>query len=158
MKTNLKTLGSLFAICLLAVGARASVLLSETFPSDGNLTNSVEDNTWAIYSGNGSGVIVSGGKLYNGQTFSDDVYSLLAGQPYAVTNNNPTNIFYAKYTVNFQNVPTASGGYYFGYFKDNGAGTTFKCRLYALTNGVTPPITGKFRLGLANAAASRLMS
>jgi len=151
MKTNLKSIGTLLAIGLLAFSARAGVLLHETFPTDGNLTNAVEDNVWTTYSGNFSGVIVNGSQMYNGQTFSDDVYALLSGQPYAVTNNNPTNILYSSYSATFQNLPTASGGYYFSFFKDNGLGTTFKARVFALTNGAA---LGKFRLGLANAASS----
>jgi hypothetical protein len=147
MKTNLKTVGALLAFGLLGIGAQASNLLNENFNeySDGLLPTG-PSQTWTNHSGTG-GIAVSGGQLYDGQIYSSDVSTLLTGNPY-----NPIgqDFFYVSFTVNFQFLPTASGGYYFAHFKDYGT-ANFRARMFALTNGAA---AGKFRLGIASAAGS----
>ena len=67
MKTIFIMFGSLFILGLAAFNARATLLLQENFAySDGSLTN-VSGNAWVTFSGNSSGVPVSGEKLYIGQ-------------------------------------------------------------------------------------------
>ncbi|HEX7652641.1 MAG TPA: immunoglobulin domain-containing protein, partial [Verrucomicrobiae bacterium] len=150
---NLITKTVLLLALLLAAGhARAVVLFSDNFNSyaDGALPlqPTVSSATWTNHSGTG-GMVVNGGALYLGQNYQSDISTALAGQPYISNNGNPatgTNVFYLSFTVNFQNLPTNSGGFYFAHFKDGAS--NFKCRLYALTNNAA---TGNFRLGIANA-------
>ena len=151
MKTNLKTLGSLFAICLLAIGAQAAVLVNDNFNSysDGLLPTGKGDGSdgtyWTNHSGSG-GMAIFSGQLYDGQIYSSDVSTYLTGQPYAPTGKD---IFYASFTVNFHALPTGNGGYYFAHFMN--VGTTFKARIWALTNGAA---SGKFRLGLSTSGGA----
>jgi Immunoglobulin domain/Lamin Tail Domain len=156
MKTKLTTLASLIALCFAPVAAQATILLQDNFSyPDGLLpTNATQQlGAWLKYSGNGSGVPVSGGQLYLGQTFSDDVTSPLTNAPYTATTG--TNVLYASFTVNLQAVPTGNGGFYFAYFKDTGTGSTFRGRVFALTNGVANAAANNtFRLGIANGASS----
>ena len=147
MKTNLKTFGSLFAICLFAVGARATVLFQDNFNSYASGTLPTNGSPWSLASGNGSGVLVDGNVLYNGQNFSDDVFANLTGQPYTNVLNG-TNIFYASYIVNFQALPTANGGYYFAHFTTAGG---FKARIHCSTNGAA---SGKLRMGISNSGTT----
>ena len=160
MKSKLIQFISVITLCLAAFSARASILLQDNFTySDGFLpTNSVAFDSlgvWFKYSGNGSRVPVSGGQLYLGESFSDDVTSPLTNAPYTAA--SATNVLYSSFTVNFQIAPTnKAGGFYFAFFKDTNAGTTFKARVYALTNGVPAGdlALGMFRLGIANAAGT----
>jgi hypothetical protein len=145
MKTNQKIFGTLLLLCLLIFNVRAVVLFQDDFNSYASGTLPTNGTPWSLVSGNGSGVLVDGSVLYNGQTFSDDVKANLTGQPYTNVLNG-TNIFYASYTVNFQALPTANGGYYFAHFTTVGG---FKARMHCSTNGAG---INKFRLGISNGA------
>lgn len=131
---------------LAALGAQATILLQDDFTyADGSLTN-VSSGKWATFSGNAGGTPVSGGVLYNGQNYSDDVLAALAGGPY--TSSSTSNYLYFSFTLNAQALPTNSGGYYFALY---GSSVGFRSRVYAFTNTAAP---GKFRLGVANSAGS----
>jgi hypothetical protein len=139
----------------LGLSARAATIFTDNFNeyADGVLPvqPGTPSATWTNHSGTGS-LPISAGTLYVGQTFSSDVSTFLGGQPYAPNSASPsaTNVFYYSFTVNFQLLPTASGGFYFAHLKDNGT-ANFRARLFAFTNTAAP---GTFRLGIANGAGT----
>ena len=130
----------------------AAVLLQDDFSyPDGPLVTAPATQ-WTHHSGNTSGQVeVSSGVAILSQTENEDINGPLAGQPYG--SSGTTNILYSKFTVSFSALPTGSGGFYFAHFKDGTptAGTGFRARIFALTNGAAP---GSFRLGIANGAGT----
>ena len=151
MKTNLKTIGSLLAIGLLAVSAQASIQFQDAFGTypDGDLTNAaVGGAKWVITSGGTTAgtMTVSGGKVNISQTRGQDCQAALS-----VSNSIATisNVLYASFTINAAALPTGNNGFYFAHF--NGAG--FRCRIFAVTNGAA---SGFYRIGVANGSTTTL--
>jgi uncharacterized protein GlcG (DUF336 family) len=138
----------LFALVLVLAsapsGIKAGIVLSDPFSyADGPITN-VSGGIWVHHSGNTLGEVdVSGGRLNLTDKESEDVNALLAGQPYSATS---ATVLYARFTVNFNDLPSGPNGGYFAHFKD--AGTGFRCRIFAAT--VVP--NGTYRLGIASAS------
>jgi endonuclease/exonuclease/phosphatase family metal-dependent hydrolase len=131
------------ALLLSATLAGAALFLNDAFDyPDGPLVT-VSSNMWVHHSGSVTGqvAVVSGRVLLN-ETNSEDVNSLLTGQPYDPSDT--TNVFYASFTVKFTSFPS-SGGTYFAHFKN--ASTGYRARVWALTGGAVP---GKFRLGISS--------
>jgi hypothetical protein len=139
----------------LATSTKATTIFTDNFDgyADGILPTqpTTPSATWTNHSGAG-GIPVSSGKLYDGQTFNSDISAFVSGHPYVPISPSAsaTNIFYATFTVNFQALPTGSGGYYFFHFKDDGT-ANFRARVFAFTNTAG---SGSFRLGIANGAGT----
>jgi endonuclease/exonuclease/phosphatase family metal-dependent hydrolase len=124
--------------------ALAVVLLNEPFSyTNGPITN-VSAGLWANHSGTDNQVNVTNSEVYLTSDETEDVNVPLAGQPYPAA--GATNIFYARFTARFTELPTA-GGSWFACFKD-GTLSGFRCRVFALDGD---PGSGKFRVGLSTA-------
>jgi endonuclease/exonuclease/phosphatase family metal-dependent hydrolase len=125
----------------------AALLLNDTFSyPDGPLVT-VSGGVWVHHSGSVNGeVTVTSGRVFLNEANTEDVNTLLAGQPYL--SSGATNVFYASFTVKFTSLPS-SGGAYFAHFKDSSTG--FRARIWALTSGAA---TGKFRLGISSTSGS----
>ena len=107
----------------------------------------VSSGVWAHHSGSVTGqVAVASGRVLLNEDNTEDVNSLLAGQPYPST--GATNVFYASFTVKFTSLPSG-GGTYFAHFKNSS--TTFRARIWALTGGAAPD---RFRLGISSTSGS----
>jgi endonuclease/exonuclease/phosphatase family metal-dependent hydrolase len=142
-----KTFG-LVVVILFASSASAVVLLNDPFDYTNGPLVTVSGGKWTHYSGATTGQVqVIGGRIALNGSDTEDVNSLLAGQPY--DSAGTTNRFYAGFTVRFTALPGASGTY-FAIFKDSSA-TGFRARVWAFTAGAAP---GKFRLGLSSASGS----
>lgn len=135
------------AFLLSATLAGAAPLLSDSFSyPDGSLVG-VSSGVWAHHSGSVTGqVAVASGRVLLNEDNTEDVNSLLAGQPYPST--GATNVFYASFTVKFTSLPSG-GGTYFAHFKNSS--TTFRARIWALTGGAAPD---RFRLGISSTSGS----
>jgi endonuclease/exonuclease/phosphatase family metal-dependent hydrolase len=142
----MKTFLNLVVLTLFASAASAVVLLNDTFDySNGSLVT-VSGGKWVHYSGSTTGQVqVTGGRVALNGSDTEDVQSLLSGQPY--DSAGTTNRFYAGFTVRFTAMPSASGTY-FAMFKDSSTG--FRARVWAFTSG------GKIRLGLSSASGSAI--
>ena len=117
------------------------ILFNDDFNySDGSIiTNS--SFMWTNHSGTPGQMQVIGKELQVTGNQSEDVSRLIPGQPYDASSNLT---LYAGFTVNFSELPSASGSY-FAHFKDSATG--FGARLYAQSQGAA---SGKFRLAIAN--------
>jgi endonuclease/exonuclease/phosphatase family metal-dependent hydrolase len=121
---------------------RAGVLLNEPFSyANGPITN-VSAGLWANHSGTDGQVNIMNGEVSLTFSETEDVNVPLGGQPYPAA--GATNIFYARFTARFTELPTA-GGSWFACFKD-GSVSGFRCRVFALADDAAP---GKFRIGLS---------
>lgn len=120
---------------------RGELLLFEPFSyGDGPLVT-VSSGLWVTHSGTAGQVDVISGRADLRVPQTEDVSTLIPGQPYAAT--SPLSLF-ASFTVNFSALPSA-GGQFFAHFKNTGTG--FRARVFALTSGAVP---GHFRIGIAN--------
>lgn len=160
MKKNLKSIGTLLAIGLLAVGARAGVVLQDNFDSyaTGDLTN-VSSGFWSVHSGATPMNVVadsdvsSPNALEVSQAQAQDDNAKLTNQPYGTppgsivgTNvlGNPVPALYASFTIKVVGLPTG-GNTYFTHFLQ---GTTvFGGKVFVVTNGAA---SGSFRLAVQN--------
>ena len=131
--------------------AQAVVLLNDSFSyADGSLTTN-SSFTWITHSGPAGSTGQTQGVSGKAQLLfsqGEDVSAYLAGQPYL--SSGTTNIFYAAFTVRFTALPP-SAGEYFAHFKDVGAISGFRGRLWALTSGAA---SQKFRLGISSTTAT----
>lgn len=147
MKKTIKLLTTA-AVALLTIStAKGVVIFQDDFTySDGLLTN-VSSGTWFYHSGQTSdNFSVVSGQAQISQALASDVSANLLNEPYAA--DSSVAALYAKFTVNFTALPS-SGGTYFAHFKNSGAGSTFRARVFAATSGAG---AGSFRLGIANTA------
>jgi endonuclease/exonuclease/phosphatase family metal-dependent hydrolase len=123
---------------------RGELLLFEPFNyDDGPLVN-ISGGLWITHSGTAGQVDVISGRADLRVPQTEDVSTLIPGQPYAAT--SPLSLF-ASFTVNFSALP-AAGGQFFAHFKNSGTG--FRARVFALTSGAAP---GHFRIGIGNSLA-----
>lgn len=108
---------------------------------------------WDVHSGTANQMDVTSGKLNLTETESEDINALLIGQPYATTSGTR---LYSSFTVKFSALPAqvatgaATNGTYFAHFMVAGS-TTFRDRIWALTNGAAP---GMFRMGVGNTSGN----
>jgi len=133
----------LFAL-LLAGGltaAPAAVLLNEPFDYANGALSTTSAGAWTTHSGTTGQLAVVSGRAFISDANSEDVNRLLS-QSFAPASGAT---LYARFTLHCTDLPTASGDY-FAHFKSS-SDTTFRAKLFALTQGATP---GSFRLGLAN--------
>jgi len=131
--------------------SRGAVLFSDSFSyANGSLTTN-SGFTWITHSG-ATGTTgqtqVAAGKVQLLFSRGEDVSTYLAGQPYL--SGGATNVFYAGFTVRFSALPS-SGGEYFAHFKDAGAISGFRSRVWALTNGAAAQ---KFRLAISSTSGT----
>lgn len=130
------------AVLMGPAGAAASVLLYEPFNHANGPLVTVSDGAWSTHSGVAGQLEVLSARATVTASQTEDVNSLIAGQPYLATTNT---ILYASFTVSFNALPSSSGEY-FAHFKDE-TPMNFRARIFALTSGAA---TGKYRLGVAN--------
>jgi len=126
---------------LVAKSAPAATFLYEPFNyADGSLvTNSA--GVWTTHSGATGQVAVVSGRAFITDTNSEDVGTALSQLFTSVSNAT----LYARFTINCSKLPSSSGEY-FVHFK-SAASTTFRAKIFALTQGAT---NGTFRVGIAN--------
>jgi hypothetical protein len=138
MKKLLTTLGVVGAF---ALTTQATIILNEPFTYlDGNLTTA-SSGAWTNHSGQGSGPVqVSSEKISLVTTAAEDVMRSL-GSAYS------TETLYVSFNVNFSALPSATT--YFAHFAQTA--TTFKSRIWAVTNGAAP---GKFRLAITSSVST----
>ncbi|HEV2691516.1 MAG TPA: hypothetical protein VG347_01330 [Verrucomicrobiae bacterium] len=145
----------LFTI-LAAFGARADVLMQDTFNYTNGTTADISTNVvggvlvtnWAVHSGSDDSFInkhrleVSSSSTYLGVTAtrSGDIHRFITNSVHAGTSHEQ---LYASFIVNFTNLPTAAGAYFAHFYVNS---STFPCRFWALTNGTVLPNT--FRMGI----------
>ena len=164
MKSNLKTIGSLLAIGLLAINARASIILQDNFDSyaTGNLTNA-SSFFWIGHSGASPINVVADAlasapnALQVSQALAQDVHANLTNGPYATpagspvgTNvlGNPVPALYASFKINVLTIPLGNAQTYFTHFESSG---TFKARVFIITNGAA---SGTYRVAIQNAGTT----
>ncbi|HOC56728.1 MAG TPA: hypothetical protein PKI20_13985 [Verrucomicrobiota bacterium] len=134
------------------------LLLGDTFTYDDGEINAVSGGFWQAHSAalsndcvvvnNQLRVATTNYEDVNG-TFTNSVYLVATGDsspPYAFAGV----ILYSRFTVNFEVLPSGSGGGYFAHYKDLGT-SNFRARIFAQTNGAA---AGTFRLGIANGGNS----
>ena len=182
MKSSLKTIGSMLALGLLTFSASASVLLQENFDSyaPGPLTN--QTAVWVAHSGAAPINIVadptsaSANALQVSQALAQDVHANLDTNKtyadititnttfstngaivttnfiysYAFSPSNSVSTLYSSYTIYVTSVPVGNSETYFGHFYVDSS--TFKGRLFLVTNGVAAP--GSFRIAIQNTGAA----
>lgn len=151
----------LFTI-LAAFGARADVLMKDTFAYTNGLTADISTNVvggvlvtnWAVHSGNDDSVInnhhleVSSSTAYLGvsATRTGDIHRFITNAVYSGTAHQQ---LYASFIVNFTNLPTGAGAYFAHFYVNS---TTFPCRFWALTNGTVLPNTFRMAIQMGSAA------
>jgi hypothetical protein len=136
-------LASVVGAALLAGGANAAVLLSDSFSyADGSLT-AVSSGKWANHSGTAGQVDVASGKVNLTEAESEDVNAQLSGGPFT------TGLLYAGLDFNFSALPSGTGTY-FAHFKD-ATTSGFRARVFATTTGAA---AGLYRIGITNAAST----
>jgi endonuclease/exonuclease/phosphatase family metal-dependent hydrolase len=142
-----KVVSCIATFLLSATLSSAALLLNDTFSyPDGPLVT-VSGGVWTHHSGSVNGeVTVTSGRVFLNEANTEDVNTLLAGQPYL--SSGATNVFYASFTVRFTTLPSV-GGTYFAHFKNSSS--TFRARIWALTGGAE---SGKFRLGISSIDSS----
>lgn len=171
MKTNLKQLGSLLTLCLLAFSTRAFVVFQDNFNYANGPIIGVSGGAWVPGYGNTntSQIQVSGNLVQiPGSSTADQprayftnglVYASLAN--YAtngiiyITNataayfpsNSPVAALYAGLTLNIPSA-TGLGSTYFAYFTDTNY--SYRCRLFVITNGAA---SGMYRIGVAGSSS-----
>ena len=125
-------------VCALVAQATAEALISDHFNYTGGPLTQDSSSPWVTHGGTAHQIDVSQGFVKLTQTESEDVNVPLSGAPYK------TGSLYMSCVVNFLSMPSGNGSF-FWHLKDTVS--TFKARVYATTNGVTP---GFYRLGIAN--------
>src|SRR5713101_3782817 len=140
MKKSLLTI--VWLACVLA-SAQAGVILSDTFSyPDGPLVGAA-GSPWKTFIGTTGQVDVISGRAHLTAAETEGVNAPLTGAPYAF------GALYASFTLNLKTLPSA-GGNFFAAFNTNGS-SNFRARVFVLTGGAA---LGKYRVGIANAAAS----
>ena len=116
---------SLAVVIFFASSANAVVLLNDIFDYTNGPLVTVSGGKWSHYSGTTTGQLqVIAGRIALNGSDTEDVQSLLSGQPYDPAGT--TNRFYAGFTMRFSALPGASGTY-FALFKDSSS-TGFRAR------------------------------
>ncbi len=123
-----------------------AILLFEPFNYPNGPLVSVSGGSWTTHSGISGQMEVVSGRLDLRVPETEDVNTLVPGQPYAATSST---VLYASFIVNFSTLP-AAGGQFFAHFK-NATGSNFRARVFSLTSGAP---AGQFRIGIANTATS----
>lgn len=133
---------------LLGASLSAEVVLRDSFSYPDGLIVGATNSPWLQHEGTAGQADISDGQLQITSAESEDVSALLSRQPYDLTNNPSVSALYSSFKVKFTTLPSRIGSY-FAHFRDMSVG--YRCRVYALTNGVAE--AGKFRLGIASTNA-----
>lgn len=135
---------SALLFCASIAGARATVLLSDSFSyPDGAITN-VSGGVWTEHS-SGTPCQVVSGQAQVSFSGAEDVHAALAGQPFS------SGTLYASFTVKCVTLPSSAGSY-FAHFVSSG---TFHCLVWASTLNAA---ANKFRLTIGNTASGTTAS
>jgi endonuclease/exonuclease/phosphatase family metal-dependent hydrolase len=134
-------------LCHFTFSIRATILFSDFFDYTSGPLAVAGGGVWATHSGTANEINVTSGRIELSGNNTEDVNALFAGQPY--DSSNPTNRFYASFTVRFTSLPTG-GGTYFAHFKGSSA-TAFAGRIWAFSGGAG---SAKFRLGISSTSSS----
>lgn len=126
---------------LVAVTAKAGVLLYEDFSYSNGSIVANSSTVWTNHSGTSADALVVDGRYEIDQARRDDVSR-------AFTTPNADQYLYASFTLRMTQVPSA-GGAYFAHFKDEG--NNFLARVFAASTNTAVP--GTFRLGVLNSSS-----
>ena len=138
--------GGIIAVLIGPAAAPASMLLFEPFDYTNGPLVTVSAGAWTTHSGVSGQMDVISGRLDMRVPETEDVNTLVPGQPYAATSSA---VLYASFTVNLSSLPSVAGQY-FAHFKGSGT-SNFRAKVFALTGGAG---AGQFRLGIANSTGS----
>ena len=138
MRKTAIALLALAALAALATSAFATVLMSDAFTyPNGNLT---PNGGWANYSGAGTDIQISSGRVLGSHANAPDDHKLFAAQPLTAKT-------YACFDVIIPPVAGAPKPVYFAELKDGGA-TLLVSRVYVL------PVSGGFTFGISHSSTS----
>ena len=152
----------LLALSLASVAARADIVLQDDFESYaiGPLpTNNPSVSPWIHHSGNttqpinvvGDATGASTRAIEVSQSLAADVHANLTNQPYSSAGTNglgaPVAAVYSSFQIYVTTIPAVASGsqtYFAHFYQDS---STFKARLFIITNGAAP---GSFRVAIQN--------
>ncbi|NOS70844.1 MAG: hypothetical protein HOP33_13050 [Verrucomicrobia bacterium] len=139
-----------FFVFLVVLPCQSAVLINESFTYvDGSLVT-VSSNAWSTHSGTAGEVEVVSGRVDLRVPASEDVNTLLPGQPYLAS---ASTVLYASFTLNAAVLPTPTGSYFL-HFKGS-ATSNYRAKLFAFSTGAG---AGQYRLGLAGSANSPVVT
>lgn len=130
----------------LLVVPSANIVFNDYFDYPGGAVTAGSQGLWVHEFGTPGDMIVSGGELQISRSLSELCYAELVGQPYTTSSDA---VLYSRFQVRFTALP-ATGGNYFGYFRDAG-GDGRRAWIWASSANAAP---GKFRLGIGNGNGS----
>ncbi|MBI4324783.1 MAG: immunoglobulin domain-containing protein [Chloroflexi bacterium] len=145
MQKNILLISVTLLTVLATAATQAAVILPDDFSYPDGALQMVSTEKWVGHSGATNQVDVAVNALKLTDAESQDVNSLLAGQPYPA---GGTDILFASFKVKFSALPGSAGGY-FAHFRDAAIG--FRARVWALSTGAA---AGSFRLGVSSASSS----
>ncbi len=131
-------------VLLPLVPVRADLLLEEGFDYTNGPLRTVSGGFWSTHSGTLDELQVSDGRAALKPSLSEDLNVPLPGGPYRTTTNISV---YWSFRLIVTNLPTSATTDYFTHLNT----TSHRCKVFISTNGAS---SGRFRLGVANAAAS----
>ncbi len=135
---------------LLTVYPKLGILLSDDFSYEDGVISGVSLSKWyATSSADSNDLSVVSGQVRLSPTNAMDASAYINNFQFVTASSG--TLLYSKMAVKLETLPRGSGGSYFAHVKDSYTGTSYRGRIFALTNGAA---AGKFRLGVANAAAS----
>jgi len=134
-----------YALATVFLGARglSDVLLTDDFSYPDGPLQEVTRGIWTGHSGTENQVDALAGRVELTSSESQDVNSLLAGQPYDTAN---ASAIFTKFIVRFSSLPSVTGSY-FAHFNTTG----FRARVWAQASEAVPDT---FRFGISSVAAN----
>jgi len=133
------------ASVLLSAGTQAQVLLSETFPNDGGLTTTPQDNGWTNEQGPVGEQNVTGGRLFLNDDETEDTYVFLDDFVFSGT---ITATFQLEIDIN--DTPSSAAGEFFTSFRSNSGGLFGR----VFTLAPVDSTANAFRLGVSSGTSS----
>src|SRR6187551_2673180 len=100
---------------VLVFKAGAAPILSDSFDYTNGPLVTVSAGKWNTHSGTTGQVMVVSNRMFLAELPTEDVNATLAGEPYSPASGS---VLYASFTLNFTNLPSASGEY-FAHFKSS---------------------------------------
>jgi endonuclease/exonuclease/phosphatase family metal-dependent hydrolase len=134
-----KNLLACLCLSVFTASSPAAVLLTENFNYTNGPLITVSGSNWQNISGTSNQLTVTNSRVSMNLTSTEDAHVFLSPPP-------STDTVYAGFTLRFSTMPPG-GGSYFALFKDTGASTGFRARVWALTNSAPG---GKYRLGMSS--------